>query len=173
MDKLTPTREEMLDFAKMATFHLDDRLCPFSREDLRAESWLNGYYFAKRHQKPAEEEEQNRALMPADVEHLGKPVPEEEQQGLDGFQQHVDHIINPEKREAIGFCNVCDGLLFQARKVLQMDEQQEQAYEKGYDEASRKLIAKAESIISEAPEGLLSEDYMLGMKELLEKIKED
>ena len=32
------SREEMLEFAKMATFHLDDRLCPLSREDLRAEA---------------------------------------------------------------------------------------------------------------------------------------
>ena len=43
------SREEMLEFAKMATFHIDDRLCPFSREDLRAEAWLEGYEFAKRH----------------------------------------------------------------------------------------------------------------------------
>lgn len=39
----------------MATFHLDDRLCPFNREDLRAEAWLMGYQFAKRHQQQPEE----------------------------------------------------------------------------------------------------------------------
>ncbi len=42
------TREEMIEFAKKETFHLDDRLCPFSREELRAEAWLQGYDFAKR-----------------------------------------------------------------------------------------------------------------------------
>ena len=44
------TREEMLELAKYETYHLDDRLCPMSREDLRAESWLQGYEFARRHQ---------------------------------------------------------------------------------------------------------------------------
>ena len=42
------SREEMLEFAKMATFHLDDRMVPFDRETLRAEAWLIGYEFAKR-----------------------------------------------------------------------------------------------------------------------------
>jgi ADP-dependent phosphofructokinase/glucokinase len=49
------SREEMLEFAKMATFQIDDRLCPFSREDLRAEAWLEGYEFAKRHHKKESE----------------------------------------------------------------------------------------------------------------------
>lgn len=43
------TREEMLEFAKLATYHLDDRLCPLSREELRAEAWLQGYEFVKSH----------------------------------------------------------------------------------------------------------------------------
>lgn len=38
----------MLEFAKMATFHLDDRLVPFDRETLRAEAWLAGYEMSKR-----------------------------------------------------------------------------------------------------------------------------
>lgn len=68
MEEITLTREELLEFAKMATFHLDDRLCPFSREDLRAEAWIVGYQFAKRHQKQHEEDENNLAPMPADFE---------------------------------------------------------------------------------------------------------
>lgn len=56
MEEFTLTREEMLELAKQDTFHLDDRLCPFSREDLRAEAWLQGYTFAKRHQKKTEEQ---------------------------------------------------------------------------------------------------------------------
>ena len=44
------SREEMIDLAKRETFHLDDRLVPFDRETLRAEAWLQGYEFAKRHQ---------------------------------------------------------------------------------------------------------------------------
>ena len=56
------TREEMLELAKYETYHLDDRLCPMSREDLRAESWLQGYDFAKRHQKTAEEEVNNAPI---------------------------------------------------------------------------------------------------------------
>ena len=48
------SREEMLEFAKRETFHIDDRLCPLSREDLRAEAWLQGYEFARRH--PQEKE---------------------------------------------------------------------------------------------------------------------
>ena len=53
------TREEMLEFAKQATFHLDDRLVHYDRETLRAESWLMGYEFAKRFgvMKKQEEEE--------------------------------------------------------------------------------------------------------------------
>lgn len=54
METITLTREELLEYAKMATFHLDDRLCPFSREDLRAESWVEGYLFAKRQQQQIE-----------------------------------------------------------------------------------------------------------------------
>ena len=50
------SREEMLEFAKRETFHIDDRLCPLSREDLRAESWLQGYEFAKRHERKLDEE---------------------------------------------------------------------------------------------------------------------
>ena len=51
-DDMVPTREEMLELAKRETFHLDDRLVPFDRETLRAEAWLAGYYFVKRHQMP-------------------------------------------------------------------------------------------------------------------------
>ena len=40
----------MLELAKYETYHLDDRLCPMSREDLRAEAWLQGYEFARRHE---------------------------------------------------------------------------------------------------------------------------
>jgi hypothetical protein len=50
------TREEMLELAKRETFHLDDRLCPFDRETLRAEAWLQGYEFAKRNEKKEEAE---------------------------------------------------------------------------------------------------------------------
>lgn len=50
------TREEMLELAKRETFHLDDRLCPFDRETLRAEAWLQGYEFARRHEPKKEEE---------------------------------------------------------------------------------------------------------------------
>jgi hypothetical protein len=39
----------MLEFAEKMTFHLDDRLVPFSRETLRSEAWLLGYSFAKEH----------------------------------------------------------------------------------------------------------------------------
>lgn len=56
MDTFIVTKEEMMEFAKMATFHLDDRLCPYSREQLRAEAWLTGYNFAKRHEKVSDEE---------------------------------------------------------------------------------------------------------------------
>ena len=42
------SREEMLEFGKMATFHLDDRLVPFDRETLRAEAWLLGREMSKR-----------------------------------------------------------------------------------------------------------------------------
>lgn len=42
------SREEMLEFAKMATFHLDDRLVPLDRETLRAEAWLLGHEMSKR-----------------------------------------------------------------------------------------------------------------------------
>ena len=49
------TREEMLELAKYETYHLDDRLCPLSREDLRAEAWLQGYEFARRHERKEKE----------------------------------------------------------------------------------------------------------------------
>lgn len=42
------SREEMLEFAKMATFDLDDRLVPFDRETLRAEAWLLGHEMSQR-----------------------------------------------------------------------------------------------------------------------------
>ena len=56
MEKFELTKEELLEFAKMATFHLDDRLQPFSREQLRAEAWVEGYLFARSHQPVAEQE---------------------------------------------------------------------------------------------------------------------
>ena len=51
-EDMVPTHEEMLELAKRETFRLDDRLVPFDRETLRAEAWLSGYYFVKRHQMP-------------------------------------------------------------------------------------------------------------------------
>jgi hypothetical protein len=42
------SREEMLEFGKMATFHLEDRLVPLDRETLRAEAWLQGHEMSKR-----------------------------------------------------------------------------------------------------------------------------
>lgn len=38
----------MLEFGKMATFRLDDRLQPYDRETLRAEAWLLGHDMAHR-----------------------------------------------------------------------------------------------------------------------------
>lgn len=46
-----PNDEEMLAFAEKESFWLDDRLCPYSREELRSRAWLEGYRFAKRHQE--------------------------------------------------------------------------------------------------------------------------
>ena len=43
-----PNHSEMLEIAKKMTFNLDDRLCPYDREGLRARAWLEGYTFAKR-----------------------------------------------------------------------------------------------------------------------------
>lgn len=43
------SREEMLEFAQLITYNLDDRLVPCSRETLRSEAWLLGYEFAKAH----------------------------------------------------------------------------------------------------------------------------
>lgn len=57
MDKFTLTREEMLEIAEIVTFGLDDRLVPLSREELRANAWLEGYNFAKRHEKNSDEED--------------------------------------------------------------------------------------------------------------------
>ena len=56
MEKFELTKEELLEFAKMATFRLDDRLQPFSREQLRAEAWVEGYLFARSHQPQPEQE---------------------------------------------------------------------------------------------------------------------
>ena len=50
-ERYTLTREEMLEFAQLMTFHLDDRLVPFSRETLRSEAWLLGFTFAKAHKE--------------------------------------------------------------------------------------------------------------------------
>lgn len=59
------SREEMLEFAKQATFSLDDRLVPYDRETLRAEAWLTGYEFAKRFgMKKQEEEEASAPVEP-------------------------------------------------------------------------------------------------------------
>ncbi len=63
MENITLTREELLELARVATFHLDDRLVPYSRDDLRAEAWLQGFLFAKRHQQ--EEQKEEDKLMPA------------------------------------------------------------------------------------------------------------
>lgn len=58
------TREEMLELARRETYHLDDRLVPFSRETLRAEAWLLGYEFAKDHGKEEKEEKPEEASLP-------------------------------------------------------------------------------------------------------------
>lgn len=50
-EDIVPNEEEMMDFAKLATFDLDDRLCPYSREELMARAFLRGMEFAKRHAK--------------------------------------------------------------------------------------------------------------------------
>ena len=50
-ERISVTRDEMLEFAEKMTFHLDDRLVPFSRETLRSEAWLLGYFFAKAHKQ--------------------------------------------------------------------------------------------------------------------------
>lgn len=41
--------EEMLTFADRMSAHLDDRLCPYSRNELRSRAWMDGYLFAKQH----------------------------------------------------------------------------------------------------------------------------
>lgn len=35
MEQITLTREELMELARVVTFYLDDRLVPYSREDLR------------------------------------------------------------------------------------------------------------------------------------------
>ncbi len=64
MEQITLTREELLELARVVTFRLDDRLVPYSREDLRAIAWIEGFMFAKRHQQKAEDEE-DQAPSPA------------------------------------------------------------------------------------------------------------
>lgn len=49
-----PTNSEMLEIANKMTFYLDDRHCPYSREELRARAWLEGYTFAKKNQDYSE-----------------------------------------------------------------------------------------------------------------------
>ena len=56
MEKLELTKSELIELARIATFHLDDRLVPYSRENLRAMAWIEGFYFVKRHQQADEEE---------------------------------------------------------------------------------------------------------------------
>jgi hypothetical protein len=51
MEQITLTREELLELARVVTFRLDDRLVPYSREDLRAMAWIEGFMFAKLHQQ--------------------------------------------------------------------------------------------------------------------------
>ncbi len=58
MEQITLTREELLELARVVTFRLDDRLVPYSREDLRAMAWIEGFMFAKRHQQKAEDEKE-------------------------------------------------------------------------------------------------------------------
>ena len=48
MEKLELTKSELIELARIATFHLDDRLVPYSREDLRAMAWIEGLYFEYR-----------------------------------------------------------------------------------------------------------------------------
>ena len=62
------SREEMLEFAKLATFHLDDRLVPYDRETLRAEAWLMGYQFARRNgRRQTVEPEQDEPIAASDT----------------------------------------------------------------------------------------------------------
>lgn len=56
MEQYTFTKEELMEIAKKVTSHLDDRLCPYSREELRAEAWLEGISLVKRHQQAYEKE---------------------------------------------------------------------------------------------------------------------
>lgn len=72
MDKFTLTREEMLEIAEIVTFGLDDRLVPFSRKELRANAWLEGYNFAKRHEKTSDEE--NPKAVEEDTPPVAPPV---------------------------------------------------------------------------------------------------
>lgn len=62
MEQITLTREELLELARETTFHLDDRLAPYSREDLRAMAWIEGFLFAKRHQQQAEQDKEPAAM---------------------------------------------------------------------------------------------------------------
>ena len=67
------SREEMLEFGKMATYHLDDRLVPFDRETLRAEAWLLGYEFARRYEHPAnKQDDEQPAVLQENHETLGQ-----------------------------------------------------------------------------------------------------
>lgn len=72
MDRFTLTREEMLEIAEIVTFDLDDRLVPLSREELRANAWLVGYNFAKRHEKASDEE--NTEAVEGDTPPVAPPV---------------------------------------------------------------------------------------------------
>ena len=74
MEQITLTREELLDLARAVTFHLDDRLVPYSREDLRATAWIEGFTFSKRHQKQDEEKEPAPAPAPCCIQDILRNV---------------------------------------------------------------------------------------------------
>ena len=54
-EDLIPNEKEMMAFADKMTFTLDDRLCPYSREELRSRSFLLGMEFAKRNREYPEQ----------------------------------------------------------------------------------------------------------------------
>lgn len=59
------SREEMLEFGKMATFDLDDRLVPFDRETLRAEAWLLGHEMSQRFPLVNKDQQENEMRIEA------------------------------------------------------------------------------------------------------------
>lgn len=89
------SREEMLEFAKMATFHLDDRLVPLDRETLRAEAWLQGHEMSKRFplvNKDQQEMETQMAALQCELKEV-----REELQKRDKLIKDLQQEPEPEK----------------------------------------------------------------------------